>query len=62
MEVYFSLENDFEIGEYTVTPAVADKKAKNFHDWRNNYRKFIVYRQEKTGGIIYQPIKIVVER
>lgn len=61
LEVSFSLENTFEAGEYTISPAVADNKAKNFHDWRNNFRKFIVFRQEKTGGLIYQPIIIEVK-
>jgi ABC-type glutathione transport system ATPase component len=58
IDVLFSMSNVLEAGDYTISPAVADKRAEKFHDWRNNFKHFLVARRERTGGIIYSSIKI----
>jgi len=58
--VRFGIENVFDGGSYLISPAVASKNGVNFHDWRNNFRKFIIQKTPKTGGVVNIPVSIEI--
>ena len=49
-EIVYSIENLFASGEYSVSPAIADKNAKIFFDWKNEMKKFKVINMEYNSG------------
>ncbi len=62
IKITYKLSNIFEQGTYTISPAVADQHAHNYHDWRNDFKRFIILRSRSTRGIIQIPIAIDIGR
>lgn len=60
VKVSYTLNNVFEDGNYTISPAIADQDGIHFYDWRNNFKKYIIRREIKTGGLINLPIKVEI--
>lgn len=58
VNVKFKLRNVFEGGEYTLSPAIADKSAYHIYDWRNDFKKFIIHKQGRSGGIVNMNVNI----
>jgi ABC-type polysaccharide/polyol phosphate transport system ATPase subunit len=58
IRVSYEFSNVFEDGEYTITPGVADQNAIHLYDRRNNFKRFIIRKYYRTGGVINMPINI----
>ena len=51
--VDFEMANCFANGIYQITPAIANKDAKIFFDWKDNFKQFSVLNREyNSGGIV----------
>ena len=60
-EIIFEVENYFSNGTYSVSPAVADKDAKIFFDWKSDYRVFVVVNEYESNGIVDFKHNIVIK-
>ncbi|TSC72664.1 MAG: lipopolysaccharide transport system ATP-binding protein [Parcubacteria group bacterium Gr01-1014_38] len=51
--VEFRLPNELEVGRYTISPAIAHRNLRSFHDWREHVGAFFVDRPFDTGGMAH---------
>jgi ABC-type polysaccharide/polyol phosphate transport system ATPase subunit len=61
IRVSYKLNNVFEDGQYTITPGVANQNAVHQYDRRDDFRRFIVQKHYRTGGMINMPISIGIK-
>jgi len=60
-KVRFEIENYFSTGNYSVSPAIAEKTEKII-DWKDNFKNFEVINQEFTSNAIADfKTKIIIE-
>lgn len=50
--IQLNIPNVFNAGTYLVSPAVSDSSGTSVYDWRENYAKFDVMKQQKSHGFI----------
>ncbi len=58
LQLAYKIANVLEDGRYTVSPAIANQDGIHFYDWRNNFKKFIISKEVKTGAFVNIPIEV----
>ncbi|HPN54849.1 MAG TPA: ABC transporter ATP-binding protein [Candidatus Moranbacteria bacterium] len=52
IQVDFEFENAFANGTYSISPAIADKDAKIYFDWKHDMKSFVVLNEYASNGIV----------
>lgn len=50
--VSYEIENLLIKGDYSISPAIANKNGKHFYDWNESSHVFSIVSQNETGGMI----------
>jgi ABC-type polysaccharide/polyol phosphate transport system ATPase subunit len=61
--VDFIIENYLSGGSYQITPAIANKDAKIYFDWKDNFRQITIMNKEySSGGIVDLKHDILIKK